>query len=200
MTAPPFGPPPVPHAPRAPVQAPGGRRPPRLLVVAVAGLVAFLAAGAGAYLIARDHRTYQVTQSCGGHNCIPALRTAALVEALKGRGHTCKQEGREWFCDLMVGSVHFKVWVSDADGHIHRISAEVFHAEKEKVTKAGKTYLAWFAILPYRDDAAATAEIRNWLTEQLEAGKETKATILDYQYVLTTPKDGGVSLDIRAPS
>ncbi|MEO3888381.1 hypothetical protein [Nonomuraea sp. B5E05] len=173
----------------------------RWILILAAGLAAFLAAGAGAYLYARDLRAGQVTQSCGSRDCIPGLEASALRDALRSRGHTCEDKSRgSWMCEMVVGSVHFEAWVESSDGGVHRLSPRVFHADDDPLTKAGLAYLTWFAVLPYRDDPAATAEIRNWLTSQTEAGKDTQATILDYTYVLRTSEKAHVRLDIRIPT
>jgi hypothetical protein len=184
-----------------PGQAPAAKksRVPRLLVIVAVGVVALLAAGIGAFLMGRDYRTYQVVQGCGPYNCIPALKADTVIEALKREGHTCEQEsGDIWYCDMMVGSVHFKSQVGVSEGYIYRLSAEVFHADDERLTDGGMAYMSWFATLPYRDDPATTEEIKDWLAEQIDARKDTKATILDYKYTLLIEKSK-FSLDIRSP-
>ncbi|WP_043632962.1 hypothetical protein [Nonomuraea candida] len=170
----------------------------RWILILAAGLAAFLAAGAGAYLYARDVRAGQVTQSCGARDCIPGVEAAALVEALKGRGHACENPSKgAWSCQMVVGSIAFQSWVHVSDGGVHRLTGKVFHADGGPLTEAGRAYLSWFAVLPYRDDPAAAAQIRDWLTQMIEADKDTKATILDYTYVLVTSKDDAVELDVR---
>lgn len=191
----------VPDPAGNPGRAPAAKksRAPRLIVLLVVGVVALLAAGIGAFLMGRDYRTYQVVQGCGPYNCIPALKAGTVIEALKGEGHTCKQESRDvWYCDMMVGSVHFKSSVGVSEGYIYQLTAEVFHADDERLTDGGMAYMSWFATLPYRDDPAATEEIKDWLAEQIDARKDTKATILDYKYTLLIDKSK-FSLDIRSP-
>ncbi|WP_166427673.1 hypothetical protein [Nonomuraea mesophila] len=173
----------------------------RWVLILAAGLAAFLAAGAGAYLYARDLRAGQVTQSCGSRDCIPGVEASELLDGLRGRGHTCENaSGGSWMCEMVVGSIHFEAGVEVSDGGVYRLSPEVFHADDDPLTEAGLAYLTWFAVLPYRDDPAAKAEIGNWLNAQVEAGKDTQATILDYTYVLRTSKKAHVRLDIRIPT
>ncbi|WP_194244269.1 hypothetical protein [Nonomuraea phyllanthi] len=172
----------------------------RRTIVTVAGLLALLLAGTGAYLFTRDIRLNQFTQSCGSRDCIPGLQASGVTEALKKKGHSCKrQEHDSWYCDLVIGSMTFKATISFSDGYVYRLTADVFHADNGKLTKAGMAYLTWFATLPYRDDPATSADITKWLAEQVAAAKDTKARIADYEYVLLTPQKS-VELDIRIPS
>ncbi|MEV4569842.1 hypothetical protein AB0K12_39295 [Nonomuraea sp. NPDC049419] len=173
----------------------------RWLVILAAGLAAFLAAGTGSYLYAHDLRAGQVTQSCGARACIPGLKASALLDALKGRGHECEDaSGGAWLCEMVVGSIGLQARVNVSDGGVHRLTGTVFHADGDPLTEAGLAYLTWFAVLPYRDDPAATAQIRDWLTKMIEVDKDTQATILDYTYVLVTSKGDAVQLDIRIPT
>lgn len=186
----------VPYAPSSAADS-GGRRSSRRTVVLVVGVVAFLIAAVSVYLFARDHRANQVTQSCGNYACIPGIEAATVVKALEGQGHACQAEFNHRYCELLIGSVHYKVTLSVADEHIYEIAARVYRADGAALTETGTAYLTWFATLPYRDDAATTADIADWLAEQIESGKETKATVLDYQYLLRHPEEHTVELTIK---
>lgn len=209
MTTPPSPPPPPPPAvPDVPAPGPGPgpdpepappgeRRSSHRVVAVVAGLVAFLVAGVGAYLLARDYQVNQVTQSCGSYACIPRLKAATVVKALEDQGYACQASFNHRYCELRVGTVNFKVTLSVADEHIYEIDASIFRSDGAPLTKTGVDFLSWFATLPYRDDPVTTTDIQEWLAEQIKKDKETKATILDYQYVLRHPEEEIVELIIK---
>ncbi|REF37849.1 hypothetical protein DFJ64_3310 [Thermasporomyces composti] len=164
------------------------------------GVVLFLVAGVGAFVAARSYRLVQLSQPCGSYRCIPQLEIDAVTEALREQGHTCKQEHIHIDCDLRIGMVHFETTLSVADNRIHTISSSIFRADSDPITKTGLAYLGWFATLPYRDDPATSAEIQKWLAESVEANKDTKATIGDYEYVLTHPETYEIVLRIEGKS
>lgn len=163
-------------------------------------VVLFLVAGTGAFFVARSYRLVQASQPCGGYRCIPQLEIDAVTEALRKQGHTCQQQHIHYDCDLRIGTVHFETTLTVADNHIHTISSSIYRAGSDPVTKTGLAYLGWFATLPYRDDPVTSAEIQKWLAQSVEANKETKATIGDYQYVLTHPETYEIVLRIKGKS
>lgn len=182
----------------APGPAPGGGRSRRGLVVLLVGLVVFLAAGGGAYALARDYRVNQMTQDCGrSHGCIPALKITTLAEALRDRGHTCDEKDSSWHCDMVIGRVYFDVWLQTSEEYIYSISVRLFRMDDKALAGTGLAYLSWFAALPFRDDPVLTKEIEGWITQQIDANKDTKATIGDYEYVIQRPDADNVEFTIR---
>lgn len=166
----------------------------------VAGLVAFVLAGTGAFVLARNHRVTQVTESCGGHTCIPGLKAMTVVEAMRGQGYACTTDSDDWHCELDIGATYFDVWFRVYGDLIHKMSMRVRRADETTMAGTGLAYLSWFAIMPYRDDPATSKDIRDWLTQQIAKRKDTKAKILDYEYVLQNPESNATELTIEATS
>lgn len=172
----------------------------RWIVVVAVGLAAFLVASAGSYLGARSFRGSQASQSCDIYRCIPRLDAVTVVEALKGQGHTCKQDYNHWNCELRVGQTGFKASLQISGELIARIDAEVRNLGGDSVSPAGMAYLNWFAIMPYARDSATMAQIEDWLRQQVEGVEDSEATIGDYQYRLTNPDPESVALLIEGKS
>lgn len=181
-----------------PDPAPGGGRSRRGLVVLLVGLVVFLAAGGGAYALARDYRANQMTQDCGSsHACIPGLKVTTLTEALKDRGHRCVEETSSWHCDMVIGRVYFDLWLQSSGGYVYSISIRLHRMDDKALAGTGLSYLSWFGALPFRDDPVLTKEIKGWIAQQIENDKDTKATIGDYEYVLQRPEAESVEFSIQ---
>ncbi|OPG13301.1 hypothetical protein [Microbispora sp. GKU 823] len=199
MTAPLPGPGPQQVAAASP--APGRRPSSRRGLALVAGLVAFLLAGTGAFVLARNHRAAQVTVSCDDdYGCVPGLKAMSALGSLRDQGYTCTTESDDWHCELTIGTTYFDVWFRVYDELIHKMSIRVNRAGDDTMATTGVAYLSWFATIPYRDDPATSKDIRDWLAEQIAKHKETKAKILDYEYVLQNPDSKSTKFTIEAVS
>lgn len=196
MPAPPGGPPfPPPQA--GPVSdSSGGRGSRRATVVIAVALVCLLVAGVGAYAAARDYRVNQTTQSCGYGKCIPGLRITTVVDALKERGHKCESHTMSWNCGMKIGLVYLNTWLQTSGESIHSISVTINRMGGDALAGTGHSYLSWFAGLPYRDDPVLIKEIEGWIAEQIDARKDKKATIGDYEYVIQFPREEVVELRV----
>jgi hypothetical protein len=184
----------------APLVSPVGKpaRWRRALVIAVAlGLVGFLAAGIGAYAAVSSYRSAQGTVSCtGAWGCIPGLKASKVVEAVKAQGHECAFKN-SWTCELWIGPIKFETQLSVSQGYISAVDLRVVRPDGDQASSAIMPYLLWFASLPYAGDAATVSDIKNWLTQQVEARKKTKAKIGDYSYELDAAKPTFISLYFR---
>ncbi|WP_433498302.1 hypothetical protein ACQP1K_25955 [Sphaerimonospora sp. CA-214678] len=162
------------------------------------GLVVFLAAGGGAYALARDYRGDQMTQDCGrSHGCIPGLKVDTLVGALQDRGHMCEDKSSSWHCDMVIGRVYFDLWLQTSGDYVYSISVRLQRMDDKALAGTGLSYLSWFGALPFRDDPVLTKEIEGWIAQQIENNKDTKATIGDYEYVLQRPEAESVEFTIQ---
>jgi hypothetical protein len=190
---PPVGPPPVglPSAGPPPVGPPPGgkqRRWSRVLVIAAAvGLVGLLAAGIGTYVAVSSYQSGKRIVSCGAYECIPGLKASSVIEALKAQGHECKAEEYSTTCELSIGPIRFEARMEVSKGLIPSATVSV-DTIGDQASSSAMPYLLWFAVLPYADDSATMADIRNWLTQQVEGHKTTKATIGDFEYEVKADK------------
>lgn len=169
----------------------------RWILVGVLGVVMLLLTGLGGYFGGRSYQGSRASQSCDGYDCIPRLEAEKVVKALQDKGHNCRADRNHRSCELHIGMVGFDVSLQVADGLIHAIEVQIFRAGDYPITEFGMAYLNWFATLPYARDEQTSAEIRQWLAEQVNGNKETEATIGDYSYKLTRPDRGKILLYIE---
>lgn len=156
-----------------------------------------LLAGVGPFLLLRNYKSGQASQSCGIYRCIPRLEAATVVKALQAKGHTCKEEFNHRYCDLRIGLVHFGTTLQVADGLITAIDAQIYRAGSVPVTDSGVAYLNWFAALPYAMDSGRSARIQEWVAKQVNGGADVSTTVGDFEYRLTNPETYTVQLSIK---
>ncbi len=173
---------------------PAGRR---WLVTAAVAVAVLLASGGTSYAIARSHGKSGTSQSCDVHKCIPRLKAATVVEALTERGYTCSANLNQRRCQLRAGVFYFDSTLQVSEELITRIHLRVFREASAALTPRSVAYLTWFGTLPYRDDPRLTGQIEAWVSEQVEAQKDAKATIGDYEYTLTVKEPHDVLIEIK---
>ncbi|GAA3729474.1 hypothetical protein GCM10022225_08700 [Plantactinospora mayteni] len=171
----------------------GGRG--RWFLLPVLGVAMLLLAGAGAFFGARSYEGSRASQSCGSYSCIPRLEAETVVKALQDQGHTCTVDSNHRSCELHIGFVRFRASLQVSDELIHAMTVDVYRAAP--VGETGLAYLNWFATLPYAGDPETSAQIEEWVAEQVNGNKDTRAVIGDYQYRLTNPETYAVELSIR---
>ncbi|MGI5152854.1 hypothetical protein ACQEVC_41820 [Plantactinospora sp. CA-294935] len=174
---------------------PGAGDRPRWFLLPVFGVVMLLLAGVGAFLGARSYQGSRASQSCGSYSCIPRLEAVTVVQALQGQGHTCTKESNHQYCELRIGFVRFRASLQVSDELIHAMTVDIYRATP--VAGTGLAYLNWFATLPYAGDEETSGRIEEWVAEQVNGNKDTRAVIGDYEYRLTNPETYAVELNIR---
>lgn len=182
----------------APAAADKGK--PRWVLVPIVGVLVLLLVNAGAYFGGRSYQGSRASQSCGSYRCIPRLDADKVLKALEEKGYTCTAEHIHRTCELRVGMVRFEGSLMVSKGLIHRISVKIFRAGADSVSETGLAFVNWFATLPYAMDEELSGQIRDWVAEQIDGNKDTKATIGVYEYILTNPEAHTVRLEIKEAS
>ncbi|SEM69734.1 hypothetical protein SAMN05660976_05828 [Nonomuraea pusilla] len=163
------------------------RRGSRLIVVGAIGLVLFLLAGVGGYVVMSDARREDLSYC--GHDCVPGLKITTVVEALKGRGHSCADERLFWSCDLRVGDVRFEAVLYrpaaalNVYDYISKVKLKIRNPDGNTSVGADVGYMSWFATMPHRDDPTTVKKVNDWLAEGVRAEKDV-TYVLGWEYVL----------------
>jgi hypothetical protein len=198
-----------PPAPPGPQGLPGSLAPPvpsagdvkrawrRLCLISLAvALVMLVAGGASGYLLASDARKTSYRASCGNRSyCIPSLKVASVIDALKGRGFTCAEKASDWECRLRIGDTRYESNIAHKDGLIYRFDNSV-NTERREVADSTKAFLVWFAAMPFSNDPVLAEEIDGWLMPRLSGGTDTRVTIGGYFYSLTAVHKQSLSLNV----
>jgi len=179
----------------APASASGGGK--RWLVTVAVAVVVLLAAGITSYVVSSSYARTAVSQSCDIYKCIPRLKAESVVTALKDRGYTCTTDANHETCELQIGAFYFDASLQVSEGLITRINLRVYREASAPLTPGSVAFLKWFGALPYRDDPVLAAEIEAWVDQQVEATKDAKAVIGDYEYSLTNPEPHSVLFEIK---
>jgi hypothetical protein len=143
--------------------------------------------------------------------CIPSLQSAAVIDALKSKGYGCNSrngQGLEglvqWECDLRIGATKYSLNMGTLRGHINTVLAEV-SIQANRSAQGGKggtasgtvPYLLWFASLPFADDPLTVADVKAWLTRQVQSGKKATVNIAGYRYEVDASEEGAASFDMQ---
>jgi hypothetical protein len=164
----------------------------------VAGLVAFLAAGAGCFALVSASRDTTGPIDCGGDRCIPTLRVGPVVDALKSQGHDCGLDGGDWACKLSIGAVYYEASIGVAPGdQITEVQGTVTKPEDSPLSARSVNYLVWLASLPFAGDKPTTSKTRTWVTERVKDSKDSKAKISGYEYELDSSNPHHIELSVR---
>lgn len=148
-----------------------------LRVSLAVGMVAFLLAGIPVYSVSNAIRTGPGPSGC----CIPRLKAASVVEALKSKGHECSDDQYGVSCELRIGRYGYETRVETSDdGLINDLSGKVSFPEGEAVGLNSISYLVWVASVPYAHDPQFMAEIKDWVTIQVQSGREVTANVGRY--------------------
>jgi hypothetical protein len=173
----------------------------RLVVAGLAtGLIAAAGAGIASYTGVRNTKYADGPVDCGGvSRCIPNLKPATAVEALKSQGHDCaRADGRIWKCNLQAGLNQYETSFSVArnqdliDGYQGSIRGPAGTTRGDATT----SYLVWLASMPYADDPVLLSEIKAWVGQQVDGGRQAEARIGDYSYEFDASRPESVSLSI----
>lgn len=165
-----------------------------LLALAVA-LVMVVGGGASGYLLTRAVKQTSHRATCGNLYCIPTLKAASVIDALKGQGFTCVEDSvTSWKCELRIGDTQYRSRLSHRDGLILSFDDSVSTGKTGEASASTKAYLVWFAALPFSDDPVLTEQIDGWLLPRLSGGADTRATIGGYSYRLTATDQQYLSL------
>lgn len=148
-------------------------------------LVALLIAVISSYAIAASYRKAQASQSCGVTSCIPGLEAATVAQSLTDKGHLCDTSSNYTTCEIFIGDYRYEAALQTSEKLITAIRIEVFGKGGTEITPGTMAYLRWFATLPYRDDSVTAEEVSKWVSGRIAESKDAKATIADYEYVLT---------------
>lgn len=192
-------------------QGGGGGPAPRVAVlVAVAALVV---ATVASFAVTRSRTPSLRPTGCGvaKARCIPSLESAAVIGALKSKGYGCTSrdgQGLEglvlWECVLRIGATKYSLNMGTLRGHVNTVLAEAT-VQANKSAQGGKggtasgtvPYLLWFASLPFADDLLTVADVKAWLTRQVQAGKKATVNIAGYRYEVDASKEGAATFDMQ---
>ncbi|GIH19453.1 hypothetical protein [Rugosimonospora africana] len=169
-----------------------------LITALAAALVGLLAAGIGCFALVTSSRDAPGPTECDGDTCIPTLRAAPVVAALKSQGHECRIDGDGWVCDLDIGDVHYELEVGiTSEDQIYEVRAEVTKPEDAQLSAQSLNYLVWAASLPFGDDKPTMSEIRSWVTGRAKDNKDSKAKISGYEYELDSSNPHTITFTFR---
>jgi hypothetical protein len=185
----------------APAGRAGGWGMRRLLLVALAvGFVAFAASGIATYAGVSSSRSAVGPVECeggGAGRCIPSLKSASVINALKAQGHDCSTEPGDWVCALGIGEVRYESRLVEVGDQIGEYLTTVRKPDGSPPSNTTVEYLVWLACLPFADDPATESDIRNWVTQRLNDSKDAKVKIAKYGYELDTSDPGYIMLKVR---
>ncbi|WP_203862645.1 hypothetical protein [Plantactinospora mayteni] len=125
------------------------------------------------------------------------MKHSSVIETLKAQGYACADDERTTNCELRVGPLAFKASVGVAEDLVSEVYVTASWHDTDRQSDTLLPYLSWFASLPYSEDPTLTAEISQWLTEQVEGGKATEATIGDFVYQVKADRGTFVELNYR---
>jgi hypothetical protein len=168
----------------------GGSSPRVAILVA---LVALVVATVASFAVTRSKTPSQRPIRCQGNNtgCIPTLKGSDVIAALKSKGHNCTSEKSQdevvWKCNLLIGATNYDLRLATLHGQVISVLAGVLADNRSQSGKRGTgsrtvPYFLWFASLPFSDDPRTVADVKAWLTRQVEAGRKATVDIAGYRY------------------
>jgi hypothetical protein len=192
-------------------QGQGGRGGPAPRVAILVAVVALVVAAVASFGVTRSRTPSQRPAGCQrGDNarCIPNLQASEVVAALKSKGHDCTskntEDAVEWECRLVLGATDYDVHMRTVHGQVHTVLAQA-GILSDRPSQGGKReagsgtvpYLLWFASLPFSDDPLTVAEVKRWLTRQVEAGKRATVDIAGYNYQVDASRERGATFELE---
>jgi hypothetical protein len=194
----------------APERSPG-RGVPAPRVAILAAVVALVVAAVAGFAVTRGRTPSQRPTDCPGSRarCIPTLQGSAVIAALKSKGHDCTSENRgdgvRWECKLQIGATEYSLHMNTRHGQVNTVLADVRVLADRPAQGGGNQgaasgtvpYLLWFASLPFSDDPLTVADVKAWLTRQVEAGKRATVRIAGYRYIVDASKEGAATFDME---
>ncbi|MFI7425493.1 hypothetical protein ACIBPB_00750 [Micromonospora sp. NPDC049836] len=165
--------------------------------VAVA-LVALLGGGAGGYALVHNARKNSDRANCGGAQCIPGLKGEALLAVLTKQGFACADGDSGPGCTLRAGETEYELHLDIRAELIQGYSVTVTSPDGREVSETKRTFLVWFAALPFSDDPALVSEIEQWLVPRLTGGENVTAEIGGYRYDLQAERTRSLRLYVKA--
>jgi hypothetical protein len=169
------------------------------LITSVAGLIALAGAGAGSFAAVRANAGQVGSAPCpvSYGRCIPSMRSADVISALKAKGHECAIESTGWLCTIRIGDASYEARLRTPGGQLASAYVSTRSAT-DGITRGAKAYMSWFAELPFADDPQMVAYVDDWLTQQIDAGKKVTAEIAGYRYELNASNSKGyVTFDVE---
>jgi hypothetical protein len=193
-------------------ERPRGRAGPAPNVAILAAVVALVVAAVAGFAVTRGRTPSQRPGDCPGSRarCIPTLQGSAVIAALKSKGHGCDSEsenradGVRWECKLQIGATEYSLHMRTLHGQVNTVLADV-RVLADRPAQGGSRgaasgtvpYLLWFASLPFSDDPLTVADVRAWLTRQVEAGRKATVEIAGYRYEVDASKEGAATFDME---
>jgi hypothetical protein len=173
-------------------------------------VVALVVAAVAGFAVTRGRTPSQRPTDCPGSRarCIPTLQGSTVIAALKSKGHGCTSENRgdgvQWECKLQIGATEYSLHMKTLHGQVNTVLADVRDLGNRAAqggnrgTASGTVpYLLWFASLPFADDPLTVAQVKAWLTRQVESGKRATVHIAGYRYILDASKEGAAEFDME---
>jgi hypothetical protein len=169
-----------------------------ILLSAIAAAIGLAAAGGATYAVVSGQQKAYGTARCAKVRCIPSLPPESVMDALRGKGHHCRQSGGSWICELHIGETWYTTTAGVVDGLIGDITGTIVYPQDSPISPARSAYLVWLATLPYGNDPVVTADITAWITKHMRVGENASATIGGYFYAISADRDRGLTLTVRA--
>jgi hypothetical protein len=188
-----------------------GRGGPAPRVAILVAVVALVVATVASFAVTRGRTASQRPAACqGGDNarCIPTLQASTVVAALKSKGHDCTSKDAKdavvWECRLVIGATDYELNMRTVHGQVHTVLAQA-GVLSDRPSQGGRQgagsgtvpYLLWFASLPFSDDPVTVAQIRTWLTRQLEGGRRASVDIAGYKYLVDASRESGARFELE---
>lgn len=171
----------------------------QVFIAIVGALVTFVASGVTTFSVVRIASGGGTPEpvECGGYLCIPSLRAEAVINSLQAQGHHCGADGREWVCQLQAGAVRYQMRIHEESGGVAEPWFDITKPQAVQPTERMLDYMTWVAALPFADDAATTADIRNWLRQQIRDAKDSTAKIAGYTYAVRASNRRDIGLSVK---